>query len=209
MVPCLDPFTTHWLKGFMLLMTRCRCYDYHAQMLRCPTAMKTQKRVTINAPSPAISRPTPPVQSAKCAHRHTIMTDDGVRCSTSLPEQQGPNVLEKSEDIQADKDRNARSSDLTVLHHSAKSSTTSLGERLLEKLQWRERIRHYTWTFFTMTMATGGIANVIYAGLLAPTSRPLAMTRSSRQCHFGFAGCMQLELPFSCSIFFYLLSTLL
>ncbi|KAL8692629.1 MAG: hypothetical protein Q9218_002393 [Villophora microphyllina] len=32
----------------------------------------------------------------------------------------------------------------------------------LERLHWRERIRHYTWTFFTMTMATGGIANVLY-----------------------------------------------
>ena len=49
--------------------------------------------------------------------------------------------------------------------HSANASVASLGERLLEKLQWRERIRHYTWTFFTMTMATGGIANVLYEGL--------------------------------------------
>ena len=43
-------------------------------------------------------------------------------------------------------------------------STTSLGHSILEKLQWRERIRHYTWTFFTMTMATGGLANVLYQG---------------------------------------------
>ncbi|KAJ9194351.1 hypothetical protein DTO164E3_5329 [Paecilomyces variotii] len=31
------------------------------------------------------------------------------------------------------------------------------------KLSWRQRIRHFTWAYFTLTMATGGIANVLYA----------------------------------------------
>lgn len=31
-------------------------------------------------------------------------------------------------------------------------------------MNFRERLRHFTWSFFTMTMATGGIANVIYTG---------------------------------------------
>ncbi|RJE27417.1 Malic acid [Aspergillus sclerotialis] len=29
-------------------------------------------------------------------------------------------------------------------------------------LSWKKRIRHFTWAFFTLTMATGGIANVLY-----------------------------------------------
>lgn len=44
-------------------------------------------------------------------------------------------------------------------------SNASLAHSMLQKLEWRERIRHYTWTFFTMTMATGGIANVLYNGI--------------------------------------------
>jgi hypothetical protein len=39
------------------------------------------------------------------------------------------------------------------------------------KLSFRERIRHFTWTWFTMTMATGGIANVLYTGTFPSSPR--------------------------------------
>jgi hypothetical protein len=33
------------------------------------------------------------------------------------------------------------------------------------KLGWKKRIRHITWAYFTLTMATGGLANVLYEGM--------------------------------------------
>lgn len=35
-------------------------------------------------------------------------------------------------------------------------------EHLHVDLHFKERIKHFTWTWFTMTMATGGVANVLY-----------------------------------------------
>lgn len=32
------------------------------------------------------------------------------------------------------------------------------------RLSWKKRIRHVTWAYFTLTMATGGLANVFYEG---------------------------------------------
>mgnify|MGYP001657884579 CR=1 FL=1 len=33
------------------------------------------------------------------------------------------------------------------------------------RLGWKKRIRHVTWAYFTLTMATGGLANVFYQGM--------------------------------------------
>lgn len=32
------------------------------------------------------------------------------------------------------------------------------------RLPWRERVKHTTWAYFTLTMATGGLANVLHTG---------------------------------------------
>lgn len=50
------------------------------------------------------------------------------------------------------KDRDGSSLTQRVTHSSAST------------LSWRKRIRHVTWAYFTLTMATGGLANVLYAG---------------------------------------------
>lgn len=33
------------------------------------------------------------------------------------------------------------------------------------RLSWKERLKHFTWAYFTLTMATGGLANVLYSGM--------------------------------------------
>lgn len=43
-------------------------------------------------------------------------------------------------------------------------------------LSWKQRIRHFTWAFFTLTMATGGIANVLYSGQFYIFLLPLGHT---------------------------------
>lgn len=56
---------------------------------------------------------------------------------------------------------------LAQTSHHLNLSSTSLAHSILDKLHWRDRIRHFTWTYFTMTMATGGVANVLYTGTIS------------------------------------------
>lgn len=61
-----------------------------------------------------------------------------------------------------------------------------------KSLSWKKRIRHVTWAYFTSTMATGGLANVLYEGMhflriivdQANLSSPVPVSRSryNRNC---------------------------
>jgi hypothetical protein len=48
----------------------------------------------------------------------------------------------------------------------------------LRNMRFRDRIRHFTWTWFTMTMATGGIANVLYTGMLTRDDNPVTYSET-------------------------------
>jgi hypothetical protein len=53
-------------------------------------------------------------------------------------------------------------------------------------LSWKQRIRHVTWAYFTLTMATGGLANVLYQGK-SPIN-PDGNWLMEVQCPTGFKG---------------------
>lgn len=42
--------------------------------------------------------------------------------------------------------------------------TTMASDEKPMHLSWKQRIKHATWAWFTLTMATGGISNVLYSG---------------------------------------------
>lgn len=57
--------------------------------------------------------------------------------------------------------RKKKDEDLDSVEEKSEVSIEGNGHAM-KKIGWRERIKHFTWTWFTMTMATGGIANVMY-----------------------------------------------
>ena len=140
------------------------------------TCQHIMKHVTLTAPSlPNCSYAATPINDAQCPRGLTVpkhMTSsrqDGFRTPPGEDYDFAGHQL-YGEKIIGGRSNNSSRSKLPQIpngvlgHHSATASSASLGERLLERLHWRERIRHYTWTYFTMTMATGGTANVLHTG---------------------------------------------
>lgn len=87
-------------------------------------------------------------------NRMTRSERDGGIMITSEEEEENKEDLSDIEEINQERDREKE------LREEGES-----GEDGKVKLGFRGRIQHFTWTWFTMTMATGGIANVLYTGM--------------------------------------------
>jgi hypothetical protein len=63
----------------------------------------------------------------------------------------------------------------TARQHAAIETRGSVDDALdstdpaVLELTWRERMKHFTWTWFTVNMAGGGVANVLREGIQYPT----------------------------------------
>ena len=58
-------------------------------------------------------------------------------------------------------------------HNEAdKTPSGSISEPSGDKLSWKRQVRHFTWAFFTPTMATGRISNVIYNNSTSTLNMP-------------------------------------
>jgi hypothetical protein len=79
------------------------------------------------------------------------------RESSSNPEDMAPRRFLTQIQLQDENEEADRNPGIENNSHGQGYDTT-------RKLSWKRRIRHITWAYFTLTMATGGIANVLYTG---------------------------------------------
>lgn len=62
-------------------------------------------------------------------------------------------------------DQTARNKEFShCADHDGPELTRKRTDASASRLSWKKRIRHVTWAYFTLTMATGGLANVLYEG---------------------------------------------
>ncbi|KAL4888552.1 C4-dicarboxylate/malic acid transporter [Aspergillus ambiguus] len=99
---------------------------------RTPTIEDTQRDLSLHSDSLY----TPPSTGANAGQAHTSALENVHRTFSRKPQ-----------------------GDEAGLDHVTLPSESSYTP---SNLSWKKRIRHITWAFFTLTMATGGIANALY-----------------------------------------------
>ncbi len=125
--------------------------------------------------------------------------DDGYRTPTIEDSELNLPVLRGS-DSRGSQARGVQSTAIEQLHRRATDCGNRSGHNSIQRtptgysaktLSWKKRIRHVTWAYFTSTMATGGLANVLYEGILLAASHrsglipssPLPFSRSRYNWH--------------------------
>ena len=78
--------------------------------------------------------------------------------------------FESPEDPSSNLVKRSRTTDAAASQNPIEPPRTNTTEQIeapqVVQLSWQERIKHFSWTWFTLTMATGGLANVIHHGNL-------------------------------------------
>jgi hypothetical protein len=91
------------------------------------------------------------VESTKSAIRRRTISNPGIRRPIGRRLRFAAHDADNEHHEDAGKDKPERRDDFQA----------QLEDQLSARLSFKQRMRHFTWTWFTMTMATGGIANVL------------------------------------------------
>lgn len=89
-------------------------------------------------------------RGSKLGIARELAVDDG-NVEATPPSSSSPGTSTRSKDESSKKDRAL---------DQMRNTAHKFEERLV--LNWRQRLEHFTWTFFAITMATGGLASVLY-----------------------------------------------
>ncbi|EKG20145.1 C4-dicarboxylate transporter/malic acid transport protein [Macrophomina phaseolina MS6] len=114
------------------------------------------------------STPSPGPDSSANGHANPFLSAASPRSSTSsersTKESSAPNTGAQRPSIVhwPDQDRDPSPMSLQNGTNTKAQDNDCAEKEEPQRLSLRERIRHFTWTWFTMTMATGGIANVLH-----------------------------------------------
>ena len=139
------------------MLTRAKSYILSSPADRYPGSMMPRQRHLLNPGEDGYRTPTieDPVHPA----------NHGVDTSSSSSH---PQILSRL----AEAEMQIQSRHICTGHHFGHNpyychdmAHRDLPEAWPDKLNWKQRIKHVTWAYFTITMATGGIANVISTGL--------------------------------------------
>ena len=141
---------------------------------------------SISAPEPQqsqrnayTSRPTlaPPVHTY-CGYESPSDLEDGYITPDPTPQRPGASAPSWSNSSTSRRQNGGGNGPMKASMDDILNKGRNMSKR---KISLRDRITCYQWTWFTMTMATGGVANVLYSSMFIPS--PLISTSQHGKEH--------------------------